>query len=146
MRPNLATYRQSIGCRHVDVEQYEVGRFTLERLQCRRPIAGCTHVESRLGQREANQCAQIGIVIGNQNLHGSYGFEHGVDESAAFDGQQVCELLGVHAQFAYRCRFPVISAQHRPDIEQVRTRPAIGIDDGALRTGAQSQSERVSDA
>ena len=39
----------------------------------------------------------------------------------------------------------MIGTQHWPNIKQMRTRPAIGVDDGAVGPGSQAQPQRVGD-
>src|SRR6185437_5797899 len=55
--------------RHVDVEDDEIRRFVRYGLQCAGSVSGLDDEISCLRQREADEVAQITIVICHQNLH-----------------------------------------------------------------------------
>jgi hypothetical protein len=52
----------------------------------------------------------------------------------------------VTTELARRGRFPKIGTQHRPDIEEMRTWPAISVEDGAFGPGAQAETQRIRNA
>src|SRR5690606_18078332 len=58
-------------------------------------------------------------------------------------GQDIGKFGGVFAQLSDGRRLPVIGAQHRPQVEQMRPRPAVGVDDRPVTARAQSETERI---